>query len=135
MPMARIPNKAQLPLFTPPESETAPAKVKGGGAKRGASGGADPEPIAPYVRKSRTSKEAAYAIDHALGKIQGQVLAFLQKKEAHGATDEEMQVSLALNPSTQRPRRIELLEKSLIRDSGTTRKTTSGRNAVVWIAL
>jgi hypothetical protein len=41
---------------------------------------------------------------------------------------------LGMNPSTQRPRRIELCQRNLIVDSGTTRLTTSGRKAVVWKA-
>jgi hypothetical protein len=51
-----------------------------------------------------------------------------------GATDEEIQDILGMNPSTQRPRRVELVDAGLIRDSGATRKTRSGRPAVVWVA-
>jgi hypothetical protein len=37
-------------------------------------------------------------------------------------------------PSTYRPRRVECVEFGLVRDSGLTRPTKSGRAAVVWIA-
>ena len=49
-----------------------------------------------------------------------------------GATDEEIQLGLGMNPSTQRPRRVELVEGGWIEDSGERRKTRSGRSAVVW---
>lgn len=51
---------------------------------------------------------------------------------AQGLTDEEIQLQLAMNPSTQRPRRVELLEAGLIEDSGSTRTVRSGLEAVVW---
>lgn len=38
----------------------------------------------------------------------------------------------ALNPSTLRPRRGECVERGLVEDSGQTRATRSGRQAVVW---
>lgn len=51
-----------------------------------------------------------------------------------GCTDEEGGLALAINPSTYRPRRIELVERGAVIDSSTTRRTSSGRQAVVWIA-
>jgi hypothetical protein len=36
--------------------------------------------------------------------------------------------------STERPRRRELEEAGWIRDSGRTRKTASGHDAIVWLA-
>lgn len=51
-----------------------------------------------------------------------------------GLTDEEVQVRLRLNPSTQRPRRIELERAGLVKDSGRVRKTRSGMRAAIWVA-
>jgi DNA-binding IclR family transcriptional regulator len=48
-----------------------------------------------------------------------------------GLTDEEMQTRLGMNPSTQRPRRIELARRGLVVEGG-TRRTASGRMATVW---
>jgi hypothetical protein len=62
--------------------------------------------------------------------MRGRVLELL--RECGPLTDEEMQVRLEMNPSTQRPRRIELVGMGLVVDSGTTRKTRSGRSAVAW---
>ena len=54
---------------------------------------------------------------------------------ADGLTDEEVQSHLSMNPSTERPRRLELVRSGFIRDSGDRRQTKSGRNAIVWIAV
>lgn len=50
-----------------------------------------------------------------------------------GRTDEELQNQLGLNPSTQRPRRVELVEGGWVEDSKRRRNTKSGRDAVVWV--
>jgi len=50
-----------------------------------------------------------------------------------GATDEEIADGLAMNPSTVRPRRGELVEAGRVVAAG-ERKTKSGRRAVVWKA-
>jgi hypothetical protein len=52
----------------------------------------------------------------------------------NGLTDEEIQARLGMNPSTQRPRRVELVEDERIRDSGQRRPTASGSLAIVWVA-
>ena len=83
-----------------------------------------------YVSGSETSIAAAVSVEPSIASWQGKVLALL--REGDGLTDEEMQARLGLNPSTQRPRRIELVEAGLVRDSGQRRRTRSGRWAVVW---
>lgn len=89
---------------------------------------------APFQSHSETSQRAAQAIDGSLNALQLEVLRYLRACGAEGATDDELQRDLAMNPSTQRPRRIELLAKGLICDAGMKRKTRSGRLATVWIA-
>lgn len=49
-----------------------------------------------------------------------------------GLTDEELQLTTGMNPSTERPRRVELVDAGVLCDSGNRRKTRSGRAAVVW---
>ncbi len=86
---------------------------------------------APAVRGSITSAAAADSLGPAtLNAMQRRVLALLQATPG-GLTDEEMQTRLGMNPSTQRPRRIELARRGLVVEAG-TRKTASGRMAVVW---
>lgn len=87
-----------------------------------------------FVRGSATSRQAAEEIRPERRRLRDQVLAFLRGRGQLGATDLEMQELLEMNPSTQRPRRIELLDGGLIEDSGTTRPTPSGRKATVWRA-
>jgi len=86
---------------------------------------------APSVNGSITSAQAADSLGPAtLNALQRQVLALLQATP-DGLTDEEMQQRLEMNPSTQRPRRIELARRGLVVEAG-TRRTASGRMAVVW---
>ena len=69
--------------------------------------------------------------------LRAEVLEFI-RSQARGATDEEQQDGLGMDPNTQRPRRVELLKPKhglpLIYASG-TRKTKSGRSATVWHAV
>jgi hypothetical protein len=50
-----------------------------------------------------------------------------------GMTDTELQEELNMSGDTERPRRGELLKAGLIKDSGVTRKTKRGREAIVWV--
>lgn len=88
----------------------------------------------PYQRGSTTSAEAAASIEHKTGPDATTVLAFLRGCGRHGATDEQMQTLIPMQANTQRPRRVWLTDKRLVRDSGTKRATTSGKNATVWVA-
>ena len=74
---------------------------------------------APAQQHSRTSMAAADSME------------FLKTRGVHGATDEEIAAGLEMNPSTQRPRRIELVRRGLVVEAG-TRKTKSGRFATAW---
>lgn len=51
-----------------------------------------------------------------------------------GLTDQEIQRATGLDPSTERPRRIELVNAGLVYDSGRKRRTLSGRRAIVWVS-
>ena len=87
----------------------------------------------PAVRSSPTSTAAAASLDAVtLNAMQRQVLELLVATP-DGLTDEEMQTRLGMNPSTQRPRRIELARRGLVAEGG-ERRTKSGRMALVWKA-
>jgi hypothetical protein len=90
-------------------------------------------PAPPAQRHSATSRDAAERIAPRAGTLRQAVLGALLAAPA-GMTDEELQDALSMPPSTQRPRRIELTRAGLVRDSGRTRATKSGRRAVVWVA-
>ncbi len=49
-----------------------------------------------------------------------------------GATDEQMQLALALPPERQRPARCNLVDCGLVDAQGATRRTSRGRRALVW---
>ena len=86
---------------------------------------------APAVAGSVTSARAADAIGPRLNDLQRSVVAYLRQAGEHGATDEEIATGLGMNPSTERPRRIELVRRGLVVEAG-TRKTKSGRYATAW---
>ena len=91
----------------------------------------------PYVRGSETSLEAAIAAEPNAGTQRRRVLDILRayrQTQIGGLTDHQMQVWLGMNPSTQRPRRVELVKQGFVVDSGKTRLTPSGKRAVVWVA-
>ena len=97
-----------------------------------------PEERAPFQRHSDTSIAAARRMEgdpKTLNALQQKVLAFVVAAGKHGATDNEIQASIEMNPSTERPRRIELERRGLVKDSGRRRVTQSKRKAVVWVAV
>ena len=66
--------------------------------------------------------------------LRRRVLAHLLACGARGATDQEIQDALSMDPSTERPRRVELVDDGLVRPAAAVRPTRSGRAAQVWIA-
>lgn len=88
---------------------------------------------APYVRGSETSEAAAESTLDTLGRLEAKVWAAIAGAGAYGLTDQEQQQVTGLDPSTQRPRRVRLVELGLVKDSGQKRPTHAGRNAVVWV--
>lgn len=89
---------------------------------------------APAQAHSATSVSAGESMEPRAGTLRGRVLDYIRECGATGATDEQIQIALGMNPSTQRPRRIELVRGSHIYDSGMTRPTLSGHAATVWRA-
>lgn len=88
----------------------------------------------PYVRGSATSEAAAQSQEWNSLSDEAKVYAFILSQAENGATDSEIEVSLGLLHQTASARRNSLMKKSLIRDSGKMRLTSSRRPAVVWIA-
>ncbi len=87
----------------------------------------------PYQVHSETSRMAAIEAESSASTRRARVFRAIQAAGYEGRTDEELQDELNMNPSTQRPRRIELVHRRLVRDSGQMRKTKAGRWATVWI--
>lgn len=93
------------------------------------------ETIRKYQSHSQTSREAAHQIEASAETLRGAIYRYIISCGSHGATDDEIQRRLSMNPSTQRPRRVELAEKNLIERSESTRRTATGRRAAVWVAV
>jgi hypothetical protein len=87
-----------------------------------------------WVKGSKTSRAAAVSVAPRLNELQGVVMSYIAGRGTRGATDEEITHDLKMNPSTARPRRIELVEMGKVRASTQTRPTVSGRSATVWVA-
>jgi hypothetical protein len=88
----------------------------------------------PAQRHSRTSMAAAEDIKPRVNEQCKAVLRALRRSRGGGLTDEQILQRSGLGPNTARPRRIDLTRMGLVRDSGRTRKTASGRPATVWVA-
>lgn len=86
---------------------------------------------APAQQHSATSRAAAEAL--GMGALNAlQRVVFLWIAEHGPATDEEIAAGLGMNPSTARPRRIELVRRGFVVPAG-TRRAASGRMATVWM--
>lgn len=93
------------------------------------------DPAPKYVAHSPTSKAAAVQIEPKANTLRAKVYDLIKVSSEYGATDEELQDILCMEGSTERPRRKELCEQGKVKDSGKTRKTKSGRQAVIWVAV
>ncbi len=85
-----------------------------------------------YQGHSTTSERAAQQIAGGADSLRRLVLSAIQ---CYGPiSDEEICQRWSMNPSTERPRRIELCKLGLVRDSGLQGKTRSGRACMLWVA-
>ena len=87
----------------------------------------------PFQGHSVTSWAAAVRFADAAPTARARVRALLEYLAPEGLTDEQITDALHMNPSTERPRRIELTAAGIVVDSRTTRATRSGAQAVVWV--
>ena len=85
----------------------------------------------PPAGRSRTSIAAAEAIAEMAPTLRGKVYTWLARRGAEGGTREEIAAGLELRLATVCGRCSELVDQGLVYDSGTTRSTSSGRQAVV----
>lgn len=82
---------------------------------------------------SDTSRSAAKVMASSAIAIRRRVFDFIVSRGSLGATDHEIQTSLAIAGDTERPRRDELQKANLVRDSGQRRTAPSGRSVIVWV--
>lgn len=79
-----------------------------------------------------TSREAAEAVEPRTGTQRRRVYDLI--RETGGCTDIDCQRVLGLDGNTERPRRVELVEAGLVRDSG-ERRRVNGRRMIIWRAV
>lgn len=79
---------------------------------------------------AETSRAAAVAIKPDKNRLRELVWNFLNGFGP--STDEEIQRGLSMSGNTERARRGELVDAGRVVNSGETRKTESGRMAIVW---
>lgn len=82
----------------------------------------------------QTSLEAYESVKPYKHTQRSRVLAFL-REQTNGATDEEIMIALGIRYSSVNPARKGLVDDGLVQNSGQRRLTTSGRAAIVWIAV
>ena len=92
------------------------------------------QPMLPFQSHSATSKAAAVEAGRCglAARARETVYAAISASGGQGMTDEEIARVTGLNPSTARPRRVELSAAGRVISSG-ARLTASGRMAQVWI--
>lgn len=86
----------------------------------------------PHQRHSATSRASAMAAAPKFPERMLSLLAMIAMRRNAGVTDEEGQDNMSIDGNSYRPMRVTLYKHGYIEDSGVTRKTKSGRNAVVW---
>lgn len=90
----------------------------------------------PYQPHSPESKEAAKLAETDAGTARARVLKIIRAFGVTGITDEGIQKALRMDPSTERPRRVELVKAGLVEKHPNLTSTTSrGRKAAMWRAV
>lgn len=79
-----------------------------------------------------TSYLAAEQIKSSTGTMRWQVYEYIKLTKEYGATDIEIQTALHMDGNTERPRRVELVNYGLVKDSG-HRRELNNRQHIIWI--
>lgn len=87
------------------------------------------EPQAPYVATSWTSQEAAESMKGLAPTMRERVFKVIEMHQP--INDEGICWALGMNPSTERPRRVELLRAGRIKADGYM-PTSTGRRSQCW---
>ncbi len=122
-----------IPPEPDPKNDATPAAT-GDGVK-----GEHTHPKSTKPRRRTRMKSTSIAAYRNLGPESrtqaARILARIIEAGAHGMTDEEGGIALSIKPQSYTPRRGELEEAGLVRDSGMKRPTSSGCAAMVWVAV
>lgn len=88
--------------------------------------------LPPFVRTSKTSREAALSVYHTAPSRRQLILDAIRREGP--CTDLDLERITGLTGSSVRPRRVELQRDGLIAEAGFAR-TPSGRKSVLWAAV
>ena len=86
------------------------------------------------MKNSTTSLAAHELIQPDVSRLASMVHTAIIARGLVGCTCEEIEVKLRLKHQTCSVRITELKDKGIVRDSGRRGKTSSGRQAVIWVA-
>jgi hypothetical protein len=92
-------------------------------------------PDTPGHRNVDTSVAAADDLAPKLGRLQRMAECTIRYAGPQGLTADELAARLQMDRWSIQPRTTELRRKGLIRDSGQRRRNSTGKAAIVWIAL
>lgn len=97
----------------------------------------EPDAPATVAGTTTTSRQAAVKVFPRTGTQRRRILNYLEAgwdgATTTGATDEELQRALRMSGNSVRPRRGELVAGGWVKDSGRTRATEAGDDAIVWV--
>ena len=83
-------------------------------------------------RADPTDTSLAAALGIKTGTARRKVYDALLECDPRGLTDEEIIALTRLSPNTARPRRIELVNRGFVEDSGRRHRTNTGYPAILW---
>jgi len=86
-----------------------------------------------HIANPETSHEAAESMRQAAPSVRQRIMQVIKDSGLHGATDDEIEQITGLRHQTASAARRSLSKVGHVVDSGERRKTSSGRNAIVWI--
>lgn len=91
--------------------------------------------LLPFARGSSTSRAAAVAADARMLKDKERIFAFIHERGGYGATCDEMRLAMPDLSHQTVASRVSCMfrDDGVLLDSGQRRKTSAGREAVVWI--
>jgi len=89
-----------------------------------------------YVSSShpQTSRDAVKKARMTSGSRRKTIFDLIKRHREMGLCDHEIIDLTGLSPNTARPTRISLMKDGFVVNSGRTRKTPEGNDAIVWIA-
>lgn len=89
----------------------------------------------PPSNGTATSDEAAIAIKPHAETLRRAIHEYVASRGTFGATRNEIESDLSIAGNTVRPRVLELIDQDKLIETDRTRKTPSGRNASILVAL